>query len=302
MKPLIICLVLYTCIAGMLSCGNTSIHDSIFSKHRDSKIPMPFAPGLAIKGNTYKGCFSDDYATFYFFRHHVPNREDYRIYQSAFTDGHWNEPELISFSDSGSDLYPMISTIEKDKLFFISYRRTPADTSAKPNGNFWTSSKNEGHWQPPVPFAEANLIYNYNSQPCITANGTIYFTSHTPDWRQTLTYKIHYKNEHYQNPEPFHFVNQLRQQGTSRTVFEIAVSPDESYMVLTIAENRQNARLFLSRKNQQAWTAPVYIGDIIKDDMTGNFPYITADGAFLIFTKHFNDFFILPAKAFLEKN
>ncbi|HRO48369.1 hypothetical protein [Agriterribacter sp.] len=300
MKPIIICLALYACIAGMLSCGNASIHDSLFSKYRDNKEPVPFAPGLAIKGNTYKGCFSNDYATFYFFRHQVPNREDYRIYQSAFTGSKWKEPELIRFSDSVSDLYPVISTIEKDKLFFISYRRTPGDTSAKPNGNFWTSSKVADHWQPPVPFAEANLIYNYNSQPCITANGTIYFTSHTPDWSKTLTYKMVCKNGHYQNPEPFHFVNQLRQEDTGRTVFEIAVSPDESYMVLTIAENRQDARLFVSRKTQQAWTAPIYIGNIIKGDMTGNFPYITADGEFLIFTRHFDGFFILPAKAFLK--
>ena len=262
---------------------------------------MPFAPELTIKGNTYKGCFSDDYAIFYFFRHHVPNREDYRICQSAFKDGKWNKPELINFSDSSSDLYPMISTIEKGKLFFISYRRTPGDTSTKPNGNFWTSSKTADHWEHPVPFAEANLIYNYNSQPCITANGNIYFTSHTPDWRQTLTYRLAYKNERYKNPEPFHFVNQLRHRDTSRTVFEIAVSPDESYMILTIAENRQDARLFVSRKTQQAWTAPIYIGDIVKSDMTGNFPYITADGEFLIFTRHFDGFFILPAKAFLDK-
>lgn len=262
---------------------------------------MPFAPELTIKGNSYKGCFSDDYSIFYFFRHHVPNREDYRIYRSAFKDGKWNKPELINFSGSGSDLYPMISTIEKDKLFFISYRRTRGDTSAKPNGNFWISSKTADHWQHPVPFAEADLIYNYNSQPCITAKGNIYFTSHTPDWSQTLTYRLAYKNGRYQNPEPFHFVNQLRQKDTSRAVFEVAVSPDESYMILTIAENRQDARLFLSRKTQQAWTAPIYIGDIVKSDMTGNFPYITADGEFLIFTRHFDGFFILPAKAFLDK-
>ena len=300
MNPLIICLAIHACV-GMLSCSNASIHDTLFEPYRNSKEPMPFARELTIKGNTYKGCFSDDYAIFYFFRHHVPNREDYRIYQSAFKDGKWNKPELINFSDSGSDLYPTISTIEKGKLFFISYRRTPGDTSAKPNGNFWISSKTSDHWEHPIPFADANLIYNYNSQPCITASGNIYFTSHTPGWRQTLTYRLAYKNERYQNPEPFHFVNHLRQKDTSRTVFEVAVSPDESYMILTIAENRQDTRLFVSRKTQRVWTEPVYIGDIIKSDMTGNFPYITADGDFLIFTRHFDSFFILPVKAFLNK-
>ena len=292
-------MALYACVAGILSCGNASLHDTIFSKYRDGKLPMPFAPELAMKGNTYKGCFSKDYASFYFFRHHVPNREDYRIYESAFADGKWNEPELINFSDSSSDLYPVVSTIEKDMLFFISYRRTPWDTSAKANGNFWISSKTSDRWGHPVPFAEANLIYNYNSQPCITAKGNIYFTSHTPDWGQTLTYRLAYENGRYQNPEPFHFVNQLRQKDTSRKVFEIAMSPDERYMILTIAENRHNARLFVSRKTEQTWTEPIYIGDIIKSDMTGNFPYITENGEFLIFTRHFDGFFILPVKSFV---
>ncbi|HTF31277.1 MAG TPA: hypothetical protein VK625_20615, partial [Flavitalea sp.] len=292
----------YACIVCMLSCGDASISNSAFDKYRNNEKPMPFATELSITGNTYKGCFSNDYSIFYFFRHHVPNREDYRIYQSAFTDGKWNKPELINFSDSSSDLYPMISPTENGKLFFISYRRTPGDTSDKPNGNFWISSKAGERWGPPVPFAEANLIYNYNSQPCITDSGNIYFTSHTPDWTQTVTYRLAYKNGSYEHPEPFDFVNQLRQKDTSRTVFEVAVSPDESYMILTIGENRQDPRLFLSRKTKEAWTEPIYIGDLVKNDMTGNFPYITPDGEFLIFTRHFDGFFILPTAALSGSN
>ena len=302
MKPLIFCLGIYGCMVCLLSCDNASTRSAIFDPYRNNKKPVPFAVELSIKGNTYKGCFSKDYSIFYFFRHHVPNRENYRIYQSVFTDGKWKKPELVSFSDSSSDLYPIISPTEKSKLFFTSYRRTPGDTSAKPNANFWISTRTADHWGSPVPFAEANLIYNYNSQPCITDSGNIYFTSHTPDWSQTVTYRLAYKNGNYQNPEPFDFVNKLREKDTSRTVFEVAVSPDESYMILTIAENRQDSKLFVSRKTRGAWTEPISIGDLIKDHMTGNFPYITPDGEFLIFTRHFDGFFILPTDAFSERN
>jgi len=288
-------------IVVMTSCNKTSTYEAIFSKYEHIDKPMLFIPELTLKENTYKGCFSNDYSTFYFFRHNKPDQEDYRIFQTTFSKNQWTEPKEISFSDANSDLYPMVSTINKNELFIISYRRTPADSSQKPNANFWFTTKAGSDWTKPFPFTQADLIYNYNSQPSITTNGTIYFTSDTPDWSKTLTYKMEYKNGSYQNPSLFSPVNEFRTADTTRTIFEICVSPDETYMVLTISEKRQNAKLFLSSKIQNGWTNPKYIGDIIKEDMSGNFPYITADGKFLIFTRNFSSFYILPTEEFVNK-
>jgi hypothetical protein len=112
---------------------------------------------------------------------------------------------------------------------------------------------------------------------------------------------MEYKNGSYQNPTLFSPVNDFRAADTTRTIFEICVSPDESYMILTISENRQDAKLFVSHKTDNEWTNPKYIGDIIEDDMSGNFTYITADGKFLIFTRGFSFFYILPTKVFANK-
>lgn len=284
-----------------LSCNTSSKYESIFGPFENIKIPTPFAQELALKSNTYKGCFSDDYSTFYFFRHNIPDREDYRIFQSTFSENKWDEPKEIIFSDTSSDLYPMASTIEADKLFLVSYRRTPTDTSKKPNANFWYSSRANDDWGKPMPFEQSDLIYNYNSQPCITKSGNIYFTSDTPDWSKTLTYKMEYKDGTYGKPVVFDYVNHLRIVDTTKTFWEICVSPNEDYMIMTISEKGKEAKLYLSTKNQETWTTPVYIGEIIKEDMSGNFPYITKDGKFLIFTKEFSSFYILPTKTFVNK-
>lgn len=289
-------------IIATLSCDSESSYNSIFSAYENIKKPTPFAPELALKGNTYKGCFSNDYSTFYFFRHNIPDLEDYRIFQSTFSADKWNQPREIGISDTSSDLYPMVSTIEADKFFFISYRRIPTDTSKKPNANFWYSIRANDEWGKPIPFVQSALIYNYNSQPCMTNNGNIYFTSDTPDWNKTLTYKIEYKDGTYEKPILFDFVNQLRIADTTKTFWEICVSPKEDYIIMTISEKGKEAKLYLSNKNQETWTTPVYVGDIIKEDMSGNFPYITKDGKFLIFTKQFSSFYILPTKMFVKKD
>ena len=282
------------------SCKTASHYSDIFDKYENIKQPVSFVSTLALPGNTYKGCFSNDYSTFYFFRHHTPNTDDYRIFQSTFRAKKWGEPDEINFSDMNSDLYPMISTKQQDKLFFSSYRRTPTDTSQKTNSNFWYTIKTNNSWGKPVPFEQADLIYNYNSQPCITNSGNIYFTSNTPDWSKTLTYMMKYNENIYEKPVPFDFVNQLRDKDSATTFWEICVAPDETYMIMTISEKGKPAKLHLSVKINEKWQYPVYIGDIIKEDMSGNFPYITKDGKFLLFTRAFSSFYVIPVKTFIQ--
>ena len=264
-----------------------------------------FAPELALKGNTYKGSFSKDYQTFYFFRNETPNQEDYRIYVSKLDKGKWSQPEKIGFSDNQSDVYPFFMP-NSDSLFFTSYRRVPADTSKKTNANFWFSDWEEGKWQKPLPFEAANLIYNYNSQPCVTLDETIYFTSNLPDWSRTYTYFMKKNKDGYDAPQPFEPVNTFRQKDTLTQFFEVCVAPDKTYMILTAAlKNSKNgannsADLFISFNKNGTWTIPRNLGSLINTDKTECFPYITPDGKFLLFTRDFSNFYIIPTKSFIN--
>jgi hypothetical protein len=52
------------------------------------------------------------------------------------------------------------------------------------------------------------------------------------------------------------------------------------------------------------WIPPKHFGKYVSrlmSDMSGNFPYITKDGKFLVFTKEFSSFNILPTEAFVKR-
>lgn len=282
------------------ACRQSSPKENPLDQYADAVKPRPFAPELALKENTYKGSLTADGSTFYFFRATGQGQEQYRIYQSVYKNKTWSEPVPISFSDTSSDLYPLLSLAEKDRLILASYRRHPADTGKKANATFWHTEKNtSGEWAPPKPFPANSLLYNYNSQPSMTKRGTIYFTSTLPDWSQRFTYKMEYRNGSYHEPVLVDFINSLRQTDTARQYWETCISPDEDYMVLVISEKQESPKLFLSLAQADGWTSPRYIGEITGTDMSGNFPYITPDGKFLVFTKAFSGFYILPTKLFL---
>ena len=284
----------------LCACGQPSVRNQLFSSYENIRTPAPFAPALAVKGNTYKGCFSPDYLTFYFFRQVTAGQEDFRIYQSRYTKTGWSDPVQIDFSETYSDLYPMISPIDTNRIFLTSYRRIVGDTSKKPNANLWYSLKSNGIWTKPTPFPNADLINNYNSQPCITTDGTIYYTSNLQDWSRTITYKVDFVDGQYQQVLPFDPVNVFRVRDTTRNIFEICMAPDKSYMILTIAAKQGKAELFISRFIDKTWTDPKPLSGITGSDMTGNFPYVTPDGKFLLFTKEFSAFYILPTKLLFE--
>lgn len=291
-------LLIFPCMLQQ-SCSTRPLRTEVFKAFEDKVGPTEFAPELALADNTYKGSFSGDFSSFYFFRHTQPNLEDYRLFESKFKEGKWSEPRML-FTDTSSDLYPVVSTVDPRKLIFTSYRRTPHDTSRRPNANFWQVEKRGEDWGRPSPVESANLIYNYNSQPCMTERGDIYFTSNLPDWSAAYTYKMTLNGATYGQPEKFDFVNNLRLTDTSRHYWEICMAPDESYMIMVVSKGSEVPKLYITGKEGMSWTNPAYLGDILHTDMSGNFPYITRDGKFLIFTRAFSRFYILPTKIILK--
>ena len=293
-------LIAFACAGILTSCKIPETYKGIFKIYENALQPVPFAEELALPNNTYKGSFSHDYKAFYFFRKQTPDTEDYRIFQSSFLGHQWKEPNLIDFSDSNSDIYTMVSSIQPDTLFFTSYRRLPGDTSTKTNSNFWFSVMQQGRWGNPKPIILPGLVQNYNSQPSMADNGNIYFSSTSPDWNTTWTYKMEYRDGVYQTPVLFDFVNNLRSTDTTHTYHEICISPKEDYMIMVISKRGQEPKLFLSNFRSGIWQSPRDLGELVNADMAGNFPYITRDGRFLIFTKKFSAFYIFPTKRFTE--
>lgn len=258
-----------------------------------------FAPELSEKGNTYKGSFSDDFSNFYFFRKSDSTTEKYIPYQSHFSKGTWSPEEIIPYYNSKQSYTYQLNIPDSDLHIFISDMHTAVDTTAHPNYNFWSASNTHGSWGSPKELGPHDLVLNYNSQPCITKDGTIYFTSDTPDWRTTLSYKMDFVNGIYQEPTLFEPVNNWREK-ENWVVYEYCMAPDKSYLIVCIqkkgGQEHLNIDLYISYSTDGAWTSPKRLDFSINTSETENFPYITPDGKYLMFTRAFSQFNIVPIK------
>ncbi len=261
-----------------------------------------FAPNLSIEGTTFKGSFSDDYNTFYFFRKETPGVEKYVPYTSQFENGEWQAPKIAGYYNDTYSYTYQLKVPGTDALFFLSNQKTKNDTSTSPNYNFWKTEIANGALGKPKEFEYESLIYNYNSQPSITNDGTLFFTSDTPDWSKTLSYKMELHNGTYSEPELFEPLNSWRN-NKDWAVYEFCVSPNKDYIIVCIQDNTNDspsADLYLSRMENGNWSYPQRIGHGINSPETENFPYITPNGKYLLFTKAFSEFKIVPIKMVLD--
>lgn len=262
-----------------------------------------FAPELWIKDNTFKGSFSDDYKTFYFFRKIAPDIEKYVPYQSNFSVEKWMEPEIADYYDEKNSYTYQLKVPNTNELYFLSNKKTKADTSSTPNYNFWQTEIINDTYTKPKEFGHLDFIYNYNSQPCITKNGTIFFTSDLPDWSKTLSYKMEFLDGKYSKPELFEPVNRWRK-NKNWIVYEFCVSPNQDYLIVCIQDKTKTSPstdLYISYFNDNIWTNPKRLDNRINSAKGENFPTITNDGEYLVFTRAFSKYKIVSTKAFKQK-
>lgn len=286
-------LCLTVCIAMLFSCRGQEKANGI-SAYADSAALAVFAPELAVEGNTYKGSFSDDFNTFYFFRRDSSKKEKYIPYVSHFKDGKWQTPYLSPYFKAEQSYTYQLNVPHSDQLIFIADLRTKNDQSESPNYNFWSIEKSKIDQAQAVELGPQKLITHYNSQPCITNKETIYFSSYPPDWSKQQAYQMEKKDGHYGEPVLFEPVEQWRSNSDWK-VGPFAVAPDESYLVASIQDLKTGNRdLYLSTKKNEEWTSPKKLGADINTQMTEAFPYVTADGKYLLFTRGFSQFFIIP--------
>lgn len=292
-------------IFGLLvaSCTNYKTANGL-TKYENIDSLTVFAPELAVARNTYKGSFSDDYNTFFFFRKKAKDQEKYIPYQSTFEKGRWNEPQVAEYYDEDYSFTYQLNVPKEDQLIFLSNMRTKNDTTDRPNYNFWSINQTDGSYESPQELGPESLMYNYNSQPSMAKSGTIFFTSDTPDWAHTYSYKMELlDNDTYDEPKPFEPINRWRsQQGL--TIYEFAMAPNQDYLIVCIKEESKkgtlNTDLYISYFKNNDWTRPKKLNNGINTAETENFPVVTADGKYLIFTRAFSQFYIIPIDILTE--
>ena len=288
-------LIIITITILSFSCQTNETINSLSSHGEDDSL-MVFAPELALKGNTYKGSFSDDYNTFYFFRKDTAGSSNFIPYKSDFKDGKWAPAEVMGYFDNQYSYTYQLNVPGTDQLILISTMKTAHDSSDYPNYNFWSVTGSGNDWSNPEEFGSKELTDNYNSQPSITNNGTIYFSSWTRDYRNQYPFKMEKVDGSYTEATIFEAVDDWRRSAKWK-VGPFTMDPDEKFMIITIkAGDDNNDDLYISYAKDRSWTEPTKLKNSVNTAEKEGFPYLTPDGKFLIFTRAKSQFYIIPTK------
>lgn len=266
-----------------------------------------FAPNLADSGRLFRGTFSPDGQTLYYFRKVTPGKEDYRIYTSRKAGTRWGDPVRLDLGGDVSDLYPSVSPDGK-RLVFISYRAAPGDTAKESNGYVWFADRQGDHWGPPVFLAAANEFGTYHSGPVISADYSIHFHRTSADWRRKWSLETKWNARVYEPAAPAGDEELLKQwttwQGGKYHIWG-ATQPKPDLLLIEMSEKGPNGRpappeLWISRKRGNAWTEPLLAAGGVNTPGTENFFTLTPDGCSLLFVRGFSAFYLVGLDALFE--
>jgi hypothetical protein len=136
-------------------------------RQADAESPEVIGPETISLGNVYRGTFTPDGDTLYYFRKVTHGAEDYRIFRAHRAGGSWSEPERVDLGGDYSDLYPAL-TPDGHRMVFSSYRPVSGDTSAHPSAYLWYVQREGDSWGGPVFMADASAWGHYH---CLRPDG-----------------------------------------------------------------------------------------------------------------------------------
>lgn len=242
--------------------------------------PTIFAEGI-ISTEDYEShpAFTPDGQTLYFLKSSA-NFNFWTIVVSRWTEGRWGTPSVAEFSGQYRDADPFI-TPDGSKLYFISDR--PAAGKAQRDLDIWVIERSGAGWGEPK-----NLGAPVNSTgdewfPTMTTDGTLYFGSDREGGRgRTDLYRSRPVNGKYGTPE-----NLGQAINTEFNEFEPFVAPDESYLIFMAAgrpDSLGSGDLYISYRQQGAWTKPWNLGAGINSSGFEISPKLSPDGKYFFWT------------------
>lgn len=264
----------------------------------------PFAPHLADSARIFRGTFSPDGRTFYYFRKQALDREDYRIMVSRWRNGAWMPGERLDLGGEFSDLYPSVSP-DGRRLVFASYRPAPGDTASRPNAYLWYADRRGEGWGPPVFIGPSARFGTYHSGPIIGADLGIRFTRTSADWRTRWAMRTRWTGRAYAPAEEMGTADPAAPWRTWRPgelfVWGGQRSPDGNILLLDVSPieaggRRGPAQVWVSLRQGDTWTEPVPAGGGVNQGFN-NFVVWHPDGCSIVFVRDFTGFHQVSVEA-----
>lgn len=284
-----------------LGAGLTLASAACGSGARSSTMTTPRVLGAETisVGNVFRGSFTPDGDTLYYFKNVTEGKEDYRIFKSHRSGNSWSKPQRVRLGGDHSDMYPAI-TPDGRRMVFSSYRPAPGDTSAHPSAYLWYVERRDGGWSQPVFMAEASAFSHYHAQPIFDARGDLYFNRNTWDYRNHSEHVSRWENGRYGRPDTSTSWIALRERaGPGRFLYETTPGYNGRFTLLVIGARPDSGRsgppdLYVSFGNGAEWSAPKRLEHGISTPGTENFAFYGPGGRELYFVRDFAHIYHLP--------
>ena len=246
-------------------------------------------------GEVYRGSFSPDGNSFYFFKKVSKRKEDYRIFISNKVNGSWSEPVVLEISGAYSDLYPSISSDGK-RMVFVSYRPIPKEIrkDGSSYAYLWYVEKTKSGWGKPIFMKNVNKIGYYHSWAEFGWDDKVYFKRLTPDYRDKINLFTEWNGREYMAPEIFSEVEQWRE-WNGFVLDGGSPGPNQDVVLLNALtfdrqSGRRGAGLWYARRVNEKWQEPVKMNADINQLGYQNFQFYSPSGDCLYFVRDFRQF------------
>ena len=278
---LLLPLIVLSCLITVRPQGGLAQTRPPYASDKPLAEPTLFAEGV-ISTEDYDShpAFTPDGQTLYFLKS-SPNFNFWTIVVSRWTpEGKWGTPLVAEFSGQYRDADPFI-TPDGLKLYFISDR--PVAGKTQRDLDIWVMEKRGSGWGEPK-----NLGALINSPgdewyPTVTLDGTLYFGSDREGGKgRTDLYRSRLVNGKYATPE-----NLGEAINTQFNEFEPFIAPDESYLIFMAAgrpDSLGSGDLYLSYRQNGAWTKAVNLGEGINSSGFEISPKVSPDGKYFFWT------------------
>jgi len=243
-------------------------------------IPEIFAPGIIstekFEGNIW---FSKDGFTLVFYRW---GGDESGIHLMEQKNGKWKKPRLFPHILPGYDGDFLFSP-DGRKLVFSTQRPVSKNGAKLDFCYIYLMEKTGTSWGKPVKLDSPVNSGMHDSYPCLTKNYNLYFFSRRDEgYGKSDIYRSKLVDGKYSSVE-----NSGKKINSADQDFDAFVAPGESYMIF--CSDRPGgygyADLYISFKKQDnAWTDPVNMGEEINSEGDEWTPFVTIDDKYLFFS------------------
>ncbi len=200
-------------------------------------------------------------------------------------NGTWTDPEIAPFSDVGLNMDPFVHP-DGSKVYFTSTRPLEGEPMGSedgegPKSNIWVVDKVDAGWGEPRPIGPPINGFGNVVAATVARSGTMYFTRRLEDGWEGI-FRSRFVNGEYEEPQRLpDNVN------TTETQFHSSISPDESYLILSIYgrdDSFGSTDYYVTfRDSNDVWSDVINLGEPINSEETESAPCLSPDGRYFFF-------------------